>query len=112
MNIVVYLIMKKSKYHTLSLFKKIYYILANCNKEDIFIGFTTNEIIAKTYVQTNYHDNLYIKEIIKSDHEYDIFSTTNNLNEIKCYKLENSEDLLIIPEKEKRSYCIKGVEFL
>jgi hypothetical protein len=68
------------------------------------IGFTTDKTIAKTYINIHSTDDLYIKEVVMNDNDYNIFAIYNEFIEIKRFILNNGEDILITTKKEKILY--------
>ena len=106
----IYMIYKKSLYNELSWFEKILYIIGGGSKKDTLVAFTTNGSLAKTYIDINCDNDLYVLCVYMPKSEYDEFSIINGDLLIKSY--DNScGEFIIINEKNKFKLIEKGVLF-
>ena len=106
----VYMFIDNSHYE-LSPIKKILFRVKKNFKVDSFVKYTTNENIARMYINANNIKDTDIKEIEMSYDDYYLFNSKNPLKELKCYKLKSTDEMIIIDKKEKQRLVDLGVIF-
>ena len=74
-------------------------------------GFSKDKKVAQIYVDLNNDKNLYVQETQMNTFEYMQFRINNKDKEILCYRLESTDELIIIRKKDKEKMIIKSGTF-